>query len=239
MDVGRSLTACNALAENLDLNAIKFALSQLQAIGEDTSTRAVSCRYRDPPEIRNLIASRRELTGREAREKAKEVLVLRKAAKAAWLQDLLEKAVSGNFFAVNYFKRRQGLSTQMQSYILKAGGYDKAANDMKAYYRRNFDAREEHPEAQLALAQDHCPHIVDFLNDVLTGARSTMADEPGSLSPKTPKPFAIQGPQARSFVECHVQDVYKAPAPATQDEVSPLLGGQIIGDICYGSTALH
>ena len=61
--------------------------------------------------------------------------MLRKAAKAAWLQDLLEKAASGNFFAVSYFKRRQRLSTQMQSYILKAGGYDKAVTDMKAHYR--------------------------------------------------------------------------------------------------------
>ena len=102
VDMGKAILSCNALAEQLELSASDFDLEQLHVISEQVSQRATSCRYRDPPEIRNLIATRRELAGREAREKAKEVLQLRKVAKAAWLQELLDKAASGNFFAVSY-----------------------------------------------------------------------------------------------------------------------------------------
>ena len=62
---------CNACAENLELSARDLDLACLEKICTTCATRANSCRYRDPPEIKQLIADRRALHGSESRKARK------------------------------------------------------------------------------------------------------------------------------------------------------------------------
>ena len=80
------------------------------------------------------------------------ILQARKKAKATWLQDLLGQAAAGNFHAVSYFRRRGRVNTQMHGYILRAGGFEQALLDLKAFYRRKFTPCDQHvPGAAMAL----------------------------------------------------------------------------------------
>ena len=67
MDVIAAVAACDACAENLELHGKDLELGALESLCKGTATRAVSCRYRDPPKIKNLIAARRELHGVHAK----------------------------------------------------------------------------------------------------------------------------------------------------------------------------
>ena len=92
----QALHACNACAENLELSARDLNLTCLAEVCAESAGRATSCRYRDPPEIKQLIADRRALRGSEARMAAVSILQARKKAKATWLQDLLGQAAAGS-----------------------------------------------------------------------------------------------------------------------------------------------
>ena len=118
----QALNECNACAGNLELNAQDLDLTSLEKICSASAVRAHSCRYRVPPEIKQLIADRRALHGSESRRAASDILQARKKAKATWVQELLSQAAGGNFHAVSYFRRRGRVNTQMHGYILRAGG---------------------------------------------------------------------------------------------------------------------
>ena len=148
----QALHACNACAENLELSARDLNLTCLAEVCAESAGRATSCRYRDPPEIKQLIADRRALRGSEARMAAVSILQARKKAKATWLQDLLGQAAAGNFHAVSYFRRRGRVNSQMHGYILRAGGFERALSDLQAFYRRKFTPSEQYaPGAAMAL----------------------------------------------------------------------------------------
>ena len=120
------------------INAQDLDLTCLEKICLASAVRANSCRYRDPPEIKQLIADRRALHGSESRRAASVILQARKKAKATWLQELLSQAAGGNFHAVSYFRRRGRVNTQMHGYILRAGGFEQAFADLKTFYKRKF-----------------------------------------------------------------------------------------------------
>ena len=58
VDSIQAINACNACAENLEVNAQDLDLPCLERICFASAARANSCRYRDPPEIKQLIADR-------------------------------------------------------------------------------------------------------------------------------------------------------------------------------------
>ena len=152
MDVIQALQSCNECAENLESNAKDLDLQSLEQVCSTSAGRAGSCRYRDPPEIKQLIIDRRALRGAEARKSAATVLQARKRAKATWLQDLLSQAAAGNFHAASYFRRRGRVNTQMNGYILRAGGFQRALVDLQTFYRRKFTPpNRQIPDAAMAL----------------------------------------------------------------------------------------
>ena len=80
VDVISAVNACNACAENLESNAKDLNLENLESLCASTATRAASCRYRDPPEIKNLIAGRRELHGVHAKNASNSYFARAKAS---------------------------------------------------------------------------------------------------------------------------------------------------------------
>ena len=90
-----------------------------------------------------MVKERRQLPGREDRDTAVRILAARKTAKATWLQDLLDKAASGDFRAAGYFRSRsQSANSQLQGYAMRAGGFHQALSVLRQFYRRKF-SRED------------------------------------------------------------------------------------------------
>ena len=75
----------NSIAENLELGALDFAEAQFVHACRKNAKRSGSLRYRDPPEILDMVKACRRLSGREAREAAVTVLQACKKAKTLWL----------------------------------------------------------------------------------------------------------------------------------------------------------
>ena len=97
----------NSIAENLELDAVDFAESQFVHACRKNAKPSGSLRYRDTPEILDMVKARRRLTAREVADVAVNVLPARKKAKTLWLQGLLDRAASGDFHAAGYFRRRR------------------------------------------------------------------------------------------------------------------------------------
>ena len=68
------------------------------------------------------------------------ILAARKKAKTVWLQDLLDKAVSGDFRAAGYFRRRTNSSRTALNGC--AGGFQKAVSDLRHFYKRKLSSEE-------------------------------------------------------------------------------------------------
>ena len=77
------------MAENLELTMHDFQLHEFVHACQSTAGRGGSLRYRDPDEMLAM-------SGRAAKEVAVQFLAARKRAKSAWLQELLDRAASGD-----------------------------------------------------------------------------------------------------------------------------------------------
>ena len=133
VDGAKALPAFEALAERLEMRQQDFKISDLEKVSQQVSYRPKSYRYKDPPQILDMIKQRRSLISREARNLGKDILRLRAKAKVDWLTGLLSKGSQGDFGAIAYFKRRQNVLTTHNNYIARAGGTEKATQDLKLF----------------------------------------------------------------------------------------------------------
>ena len=134
---------------NLELSARDLDLAYLEKICTACATRANSCRYRDPLEIKQLIADRRALHGSESRKAATVILQACKKGKATWLQELLSQAAGGNFHAVSYFRRRGGSTPKCMATSSEQGCLNRPWRTFKPFANANSPpGNDTSPERQ-------------------------------------------------------------------------------------------
>ncbi|CAE7319120.1 pol [Symbiodinium sp. CCMP2592] len=150
-DVPQFTSKCEQLAEELDLSMQDLTMARLEAICQQSSKRVTSCRYQDSPELKQLARERKLLRGQQARQLAKRIADERKAAKRAWLSNLLEQGAGGDFRALSYFKKRNSSAYTQGSYCMRAGGSVRAVSDLRAFYRLKYTQHDQVPRG-LAMA---------------------------------------------------------------------------------------
>ena len=95
----------------------------------------------------------------DARKLASRVVALRKFAKQEWLVGVLPKAAQGDFAAVRYFKKRQGIQGMHATYMHKAGGPQRAVMELQALYASKYTPLEENDsEPARAILHAHVAH---------------------------------------------------------------------------------
>ena len=132
------LNKASALAEHLELSMSDLHMEDLSSLCQSCSRRITSCRFVDTPEIKNLIAKRKGLRGREARDLAKQIADTRRTAKKEWLANLLQRSAEGDYRAIAYFKKRNSAMYTQGSYCIRAGGRSKAITDLRFFYQRKY-----------------------------------------------------------------------------------------------------
>ena len=164
----------NTMAEDLELNMTDLNMQDLASLCQSCSRRVTSCRFVDTTEIKQLIAQRKRLKGREARDLAKQIADTRKKAKKEWLAALLEKSAEGDFRAIAYFKKRNTAMYTQGSYCIRAGGRTKAIADLRAFYHRKYTPQELSPpglpraifHARAGPILNPIPFSIDEIRDV-------------------------------------------------------------------------
>ena len=87
-------------------------------------------RYQESQEIKELIWLRKI----DSRKLANRIVAHRNFAKQEWLVSVLRKAAQGDFAAIRYFKKRQGIQGTRATYMHKAGGPQRAVTEPQAFY---------------------------------------------------------------------------------------------------------
>ena len=151
----------NKLSEQLDLSCEDLSVAALADIAKASSFRPQSLRYRDPPEILELIRQRRLTDGPEARLLGKQIVELRKSCRQEWMGDVLARARNGDFAVVTFFRRRQSTMHAHTSYAISAGGVDKAVADMKTFYTAKYTC-ESYPFPPLQVVRAHTEQAQQF-----------------------------------------------------------------------------
>ena len=129
--LGDALQGCSQTAQS----STSLDMEMIEHLATKVSFRPQSFRYRDPPEIKDLIRRRRECSDHgHAKELALEIVGLRRAHKQAWLATVLERARSGDFQAITCMKRRQSMGHTHCSYLMRAGGEEQALKDLRSFY---------------------------------------------------------------------------------------------------------
>ena len=141
-----NLSAAPGLCETLHAQLLTLDLSltdsTIQGLASQACSRPGSLRYRDTPEIKAMINLRRRQSGGQSRETAQKIATARALAKKAWMTSLLDRGAAGDFHAVSFFKRRQSTRFSQGSFIMRAGGQEKAARAMKNFYRTKYTPLE-------------------------------------------------------------------------------------------------
>ena len=107
------------------------------------STRLPSLRYVDPPEIKNLITTRKSSQDADLRAALmQEIHQLRQLAQQRHKEDLLEKAQSGDHRAIAHLRASAAGSFTEGSYIHRAGGHTQALEDLYRFYENKFFSEE-------------------------------------------------------------------------------------------------
>ena len=143
---GKAVEACNALAEQLDLEMSDLTMASLARVCAKSSFRDASCRFRDPPEIRALIQDRRRLGGAEARALGRHIVHQRAIAKQKWYAELLDRGAAGDYKVISFFKRRQTSLVTHCNYLTRAGGRTKAVCDLKRFYKLKYTPPDPRPK---------------------------------------------------------------------------------------------
>ena len=139
------MNKASALAEHLELSMSDMCMEDLSSLCQSCSRRVTSCRFVDTPDIKALIAKRKRLRGREARELAKQIADTRRQAKKEWLASLLQKSAEGDFRAIAYFKKRNTAMYTQGSYCIRAGGRSKAIAGLRFFYQRKHTPPDPMP----------------------------------------------------------------------------------------------
>ena len=94
---GRFLQECNSMAENLDLSARESDEDQFGHACNANASRSGTLRYRDSSDILDMVKARRQLSGREARLAAVQILAARKRAKPSGFRTSWTEQLRGTF----------------------------------------------------------------------------------------------------------------------------------------------
>ena len=144
VDVTGVPTLCENLHAQLQALDLPLTDSTIQGLAEQACTRPGSLRYKDSADIKALISLRRRQTGTQARETARKIVVARALAKKAWMTSLLDRGATGDYHAVSFFKRRQSTRFSQGSFIMRAGGQEKAARAMRNFYKAKYTPPDPH-----------------------------------------------------------------------------------------------
>ena len=107
------------------------------------STRLPSLRYRDPPEIKNLIATRKASQDADLRTAfMQEIHQLRQAAQQRHKEELLERAQGGDHRAITHLRASAAGAFTEGSYIHRAGGHTQALEELYRFYESKFFSGE-------------------------------------------------------------------------------------------------
>ena len=150
VDLSAAPGLCECLHDQLVALNLPLTDSTIQGLASQTCSRPGSLRYRDTPEIKAMISLRRRQSGSQSRETAQKIATARALAKKAWMTSLLDRGASGDYHAVSFFKRRQSTRFSQGSFIMRAGGQEKATRAMKNFYKTKYTPPEPtSPQATL------------------------------------------------------------------------------------------
>ena len=108
------------------------------------SVRPASLKYRDPPQILDLIALRKRQVEPQARQALmQEIHQQRQQAQQDHKLALLERAKLGDHRAISHLRASAAGSFTEGSYIHRAGGLTRASQDLHDFYARKFTSPEE------------------------------------------------------------------------------------------------
>ena len=142
VDLSQAPDLCDALREQLLCLSLPLTDTTIQGLASQTCSRPGSLRYRDTPEIKQLIRLRRHQSGSQSRGTAQKIVTARALAKKAWMTSLLDRGSAGDYHAVSFFKRRQSTRFSQGSFIMRAGGQEKATREMKSFYKNKYTPPE-------------------------------------------------------------------------------------------------
>ena len=171
--LGDTLQSCSRLAASQS----PICMNTIELLASKVSLRPQSFRYRDPPEIKELVKQRKECSDPHvAKELAIQVVGMRRAHKQAWLVNVLERARSGDFQAISYMKRRQSMGHTHCSYLTRAGSEVQALRDLRHFCAAKYTASRP-LDSELAFRMVWChakdcvpqPFTLDEVRGVLSG----------------------------------------------------------------------
>ena len=143
------------------------------------STRLPTLRYRDPPDIKDLIDRRKATRDPDARAAfMQEIHQTRREARQEHKTSLLQRAKGGDWRAIAHLRRSAAGSFTEGSYIQRAGGLEKATRDLHDFYAQKY-ASADPPISEAQMRDAHTRHDVHVvpvthqeLTEVLSKCRS-------------------------------------------------------------------
>ncbi|CAE6941294.1 BXL5 [Symbiodinium sp. CCMP2592] len=139
VDYTKAVPLLNAMGEKADLNAEDLCESDFLDVSRRSCFRPRRFRFVDTSEIKGLIRMRKSSSNPgEKRELGREIVQKRADAKKSWRTDLLDRAASGGFQVISYFKRKQSISASQLEYCLRVGGTGPAVGGLQAFYRQKY-----------------------------------------------------------------------------------------------------
>ena len=153
VDYTKAIPALNRLASKADLEGQDLAEQDFLIATQKARFRPKGLRFQDPPELRQLIQERKAMTDPLTKRKLGRDIVSRRAdLKKRWRTSLLDRAASGDYQVISYFRRKQGAHASQLEYSLRCGGSGPAVGGLKAFYRDKYDPVDiQHMHDPLAL----------------------------------------------------------------------------------------
>ena len=140
VDYTKAVPLCNKLACDADVSGADVDEEAFLRICRKSCFRPRSFRFRDTPEIKQLIEDRRRSQDpRQKRQLGRDIVASRAEAKKAWRMELLDRAAAGDYQVISYFRRKQSLNQSQLDYCLKVGGVGPAVGGLKSFYAEKYD----------------------------------------------------------------------------------------------------
>ena len=161
-----------------------------------------SCKYVDPPHVKELCKRRRKSVADERSRLTKEILTQRHLARLHWWSTLESQAASGEFGAIDYVRKRQNPKPSTTCFVTQAGGAEAAAKQVKDHFSEVFvrsrdPAEDEAVEDCLRKFNDLCnpSNCVPFTIEEIQNAVHTL---------KLNKTAGLTG-MSNEFLQCLAQ----------------------------------
>ena len=123
VDYTKAIPKLDDLAARADLACEDLAEADFVQVASQSCHRPCRFRFVDNPEIKQLIHQRKHSTDPlEKRHLGREIVHKRAESKKSWRTELLDRAASGDYQVISYFRRKQALSASQLEYCLRVGG---------------------------------------------------------------------------------------------------------------------